>query len=103
MNFPQEIEKPQSCNLKIGILNLQQRKIVFSIMMELMNFNYQVDFFPLGGRKKSTASAGTSEFSKRQDGKEQQAALRKNKAFMQLRREMDQKQRQQKKVRSNKK
>ena len=55
--------------------------------------------FLLGGRKKSTASAGTSEFSKRQDGKEQQAALRKNKAFMQLRREMDQKQRQQKKVR----
>ena len=77
---------------------LQQRKRILSIMIEMMNFNYRVDFFPTGGSKKSAASASTSAYSKRQDGKEQQAALRKNKAYMQLKREMDQKQRQLKKV-----
>ena len=53
------------------------------------------------GRKKSTdgGNAGSSSGKlSRAAGKEQQTNLRKNKAFMQLKREMDQKSRQQKKV-----
>ena len=53
------------------------------------------------GRKKSAdgGNAGSSSGKlSRAAGKEQQTNLRKNKAFMQLKREMDQKSRQQKKV-----
>ena len=53
------------------------------------------------GRKKSTdgGNAGSSSGKlSRAAGKEQQTNLRKNKAFMQLKREMDQKAKQQKKV-----